>query len=64
MKKRDDFEFDIVNFPYIFRHIVESSASDLYISQLLKYTRYLSLRCDFNEWQLLTDTVREARFHA
>ena len=36
---RDDFDFRIVNFPYICGNIPESPAYGIYISQLIRYTR-------------------------
>ena len=45
--KRDDFDFRIVNFPYISSNIPESPAYGVYISQLLRYARACSSYCDF-----------------
>jgi hypothetical protein len=37
--KRDDFNFPIVNFPFICGSIPEATAYGVYISQLIRYTR-------------------------
>ena len=44
--KRDDFNFSIVNFPFIDRNIPESPAYGVFISQLIRYVRVCS-RYDF-----------------
>ena len=35
--KRDDFNFSIVNFPYLCRNIPSSPAYGVYVSQLIRY---------------------------
>jgi hypothetical protein len=40
--KRDDFNFSIVNFPYLCSNIPASSAYGVYISQLIRYARACS----------------------
>ena len=45
--KRDDFDFRIVNFPYISSNIPESPAYGVYISQLIRYARACTLYTDF-----------------
>jgi hypothetical protein len=37
--KRDDFNFSIVNFPYLCSNTPASSAYGVYISQLIRYSR-------------------------
>jgi hypothetical protein len=37
--KREDFNFSIVNFPYLFSNIPASPAYGVYISQLIRYAR-------------------------
>jgi hypothetical protein len=37
--KRDDFNFPIVNFPFICSNIPAASAYGVYISQLIQYSR-------------------------
>ena len=45
--KRDDFDFRIVNFPYICSNIPESPAYSVYISQVIIYLRACSSCGDF-----------------
>ena len=37
--KRDDFNFPIVNFPFICSNIPAAPVSGVYISQLIRYSR-------------------------
>ena len=56
--KRDDFDFPIVNFPFISSNIPESPAYGVYISQLIRYARACSFYCDFtSRAQALTDKL-------
>jgi hypothetical protein len=53
--KRDDFDFSIVNFPFICSNIPLSSAYGVYISQLIRYARACFAYDDFSKRvQLLT----------
>ena len=45
--KRDDFDFDIVNFPYLSSNIPSGLSYGLYISQLIRYARFCSYYDDF-----------------
>ena len=45
--KRDDFDFRIVNFPFISSNIPESPAYGVYISQLIRYARACTFYNDF-----------------
>ena len=45
--KRDDFSFDIVNFPYIDSCIPKKSALGVYLSQLIRYAKLSSKYEDF-----------------
>ena len=45
--KRDDFDFQIVNFPYLCSNIPSSPAYGVYISQLIRYSRACSDYHDF-----------------
>ena len=45
--KRDDFNFDIVNFPHLSSNIPSSPAYGVYISQLIRYARACSHYQDF-----------------
>jgi hypothetical protein len=37
--KRDDFNFSIVNFPFVYDNIPAAPAYGAYISQMIKYSR-------------------------
>ena len=45
--KRDDFDFPIVNFPFICSNIPQSPAYGVFISQLIRYARACSSYEDF-----------------
>ena len=45
--KRDDFDFSIVNFPFLCSNIPESPAYGVFISQLIRYSRACSGYLDF-----------------
>ena len=45
--KRDDFNFTIVNFPFLDSNIPTSPAYGVYMSQLIRYARACSLYIDF-----------------
>ena len=47
--KRDDFDFKIINFPYLCSNIPTSPAYGVYISQLIRYARACSNYSDFLE---------------
>ena len=46
--KRDDFDFDIVNFPFLDGDIPRSTSYGVYISQLIRFARVSSHVNDFN----------------
>ena len=46
--KRDDFDFDIVNFPFLDGDVPRSTSYGVYISQLICFTRVSSHIDDFN----------------
>ena len=46
--KRDDFDFDIVNFPFLDGDFPRSTSYGVYISQLIRFARVSSLVADFN----------------
>ena len=46
--KRDDFNFDIVNFPFLDCDVPRRPAYGVYISQLIRFTRVYSDVDDFN----------------
>ena len=39
--KRDDFDFDIVNFPFLDSDVPRSTSYGVYISKLIRFARYL-----------------------
>ena len=45
--KRDDFNFDIVNFPFLCSNIPQSPAYGVFVSQLIRYARISSMYEDF-----------------
>ena len=45
--KRDDFDFPMVNFPYLSSNISESPAYGAFVSQLIRYARVCSKYKDF-----------------
>ena len=46
--KRDDFDFDIVNFPFLDDGVPRSTSYGVYISQLIRFARVSSNVADFN----------------
>ena len=46
--KRDDFDFDIVNFPFLDGDVPRSTSYGVYISQLICFARVSSHVHDFN----------------
>ena len=46
--KRDDFDFDIVNFPFLDGDGPRSTSYGVYISQLIRFARVTSHVDDFN----------------
>ena len=46
--KRDDFDFDIVNFPFLDCDVPRSTSYGVYISQLIRFARVSSHVDDFN----------------
>ena len=46
--KRDDFDFDIVNFPFVDGDVPRSTSYGVYISQLIRFARVSSNVDDFN----------------
>ena len=46
--KRDDFDFDIVNFPFLDDDVPRSASYGVYISQLIRFARVSSHVDDFN----------------
>ena len=46
--KRDDFDFEIVNFPFLDGDVSRSTSYGVYISQLIRFVRTSSYVADFN----------------
>ena len=46
--KRDDFDFEMVNFPVLDGDIPRSTSHGVYISQLIRFARVSSHVADFN----------------
>ena len=46
--KRDDFDFDIVSFPFLYGDIPSSTSYGVYISQLIRFALVSSHVDDFN----------------
>ena len=46
--KRDDFDFDIVNFPFLDGDVPRSTSYGVYISQLIRFARVSNHVDDFN----------------
>ena len=64
--KRDDFAFDIVNFPHLDGDVPHATSYGIYISQLIRFARGCSCVKDFNERNLtLTNKLLQQgyRFH-
>ena len=50
--KRDDFNFEIVNFPFLDGDVPRSPSYGVYISQLIRFARVCSYVDDFNKRNL------------
>ena len=50
--KRDDFNFEIVNFPFLDGDVLRSPSYGVYISQLIRFARVCSNVDDFNNRNL------------
>ena len=64
--KRDDFDFEIVNFPFLDGDVPRSTSYGVYISQLIRFARASSYSADFNTRnKLLTQELLKQgyRFH-
>ena len=46
--KRDDFDFEIVNFPFLDGHVLRPTSYGVYIAQLIRFARASSYVTDFN----------------
>ena len=64
--KRDNFDFEIVNFPFLDGDVPRSTSYGAYISQLIRFARASSYVADFNTHnKLLTQKVLKQgdRYH-
>ena len=63
--KRDDFDFEIVNFPFLDGDVPRSPSYGEYISQLIRFSRVCSNVIDFNNRNLfLTKLLKQGyRYH-
>ena len=64
--KRDDFDFEIVNFPFLDGDVPRSTSYGVYISQLIRFARASSYVADFNTRnKLLTQKLHKQgyRYH-
>ena len=64
--KREDFNFSIVNYPFLDGDVPHSTSYGVYISQLIRFARACTLLEDFNSRNLLiTDKLLKQgyRFH-
>ena len=64
--KRDDFDFEIVNFPFLDGDVPRSTSYGVYISQLIRFDRASSYITDFNtHTKLLTQKLLKQgyRYH-
>ena len=57
--KRDDFDFDIVNFPFLDGDIPRSTSYGVYISQLIRFARVSSHVDDFNTRNKVSEEPRQ-----
>ena len=48
--KRDDFNFEIFNFPFLNGDVPSLPSYGVYISQLIRFARVCSNVDDFNKW--------------
>ena len=64
--KRDDFDFEIVNYPFLDSDVLRSTSYGVYISQLIRFARAFSYITDFNTHnKLLTQKLLKQgyRYH-
>ena len=64
--KRDDFDFEVVNFPFLDGDVPRSTSYGVYISQLIRFARASSYVADFNSRnKLLTQKLLKQgyRYH-
>ena len=63
-EKRDDFDFEIVNFPFLDGDVSRSTSYAVYISKLIRSARASSYITDFNTHnKLLTKNLKQGYRH-
>ena len=63
-EKRDDFDFDIVNFPFLDGDVPRRTSCGVYIPQLIRFARAYSNVSDFNCLnEDLTDKLLKQGYH-
>ena len=55
--KRDDFDFEIVNIPFLDGDVSRSTSNGVYSSQLIRFARASSYFTDFTVAMLQTSTL-------
>ena len=60
--KWEDFNFPIVNVPFLSINIPSATARGVYVSQLIRYARACSKYQDFIERGKLLNSIRRLRF--
>ena len=55
---RDDFDFEIVNFPFLDSDVPRSTSYGVHVSQLIRFARASSYVADFNTQKLLQQGYR------
>ena len=58
--KHDDFDFEIVNFPFLDGDVPRSTSYGVYISQLIRFARASSYVADFNTRNKLRNFLHKA----
>ena len=61
--KRDDFDFEIVNFPFLDGDVPRAASYGVYISQLIQFVRASSHVTDFNTRNKLLTANQCYRYH-
>ena len=61
--KRDDFDFEIVNFPFLDGDVPRSTSYGVYISQLIRFARASSIVAEFNTCNKLLTQKQGYRYH-
>ena len=62
--KRDDFDFEIVNFPFLDGDVPRSTSYGVYISQLIPFARASSYVADFNIRKIFKKLLKQGyRYH-